>query len=257
MTYSMMRFAAYDAIKAKLHDGPGAPPAWKMAVAGSCAGGIAGVLGNPAELMMVRMQADRGKPEGQRYNYRNSVQGLYRMAADEGIKSWFRGVVPNGIRSVLMNASQLGSYDWFKHTLLESNLLTDGPVLHFFASLGAGTVATSKCDVSPGLLATLLTPSAVCSPADVIKSRMMNAKDNLGFLKVISNSVAKEGPMVFFKGWLPAWIRLQPTSALPSSELQLTDSHPHLPHTRAAQGRRGQVPRGRRNSSVRGRASKF
>lgn len=41
---------------------------------------------------------------------------------------------------------------------------------------------------------------------------MMNAKDNLGFLKVISNSVAKEGPMVFFKGWLPAWIRLQPTS---------------------------------------------
>lgn len=144
MTYSLMRFAAYDAIKAKLHDGPGAPPAWKMALAGSCAGGIAGVLGNPAELMMVRMQADRGKPVGQRYNYRNSVQGLYRMAVDEGISSWFRGVVPNGIRSVLMNASQLGSYDWFKNALLESKVFQDGPVLHFFASLGAGTVATSE-----------------------------------------------------------------------------------------------------------------
>lgn len=59
MTYSMMRFAAYDQIKASMHPGPGPAPAWKMALAGSLAGGIAGVLGNPAELMMVRMQADK------------------------------------------------------------------------------------------------------------------------------------------------------------------------------------------------------
>jgi dicarboxylate transporter 10 len=197
MTYSLMRFAAYDHIKGELHQGPGPPPAWKLALAGSCAGGIAGMIGNPAELMMVRMQADRGKPEAQRYNYRNSIQGLYRMAADEGIKSWFRGVVPNGIRSVLMNASQLGSYDWFKHTLLGFKVFEDGPVVHFLASIGAGTVATT-----------------VCSPADVMKSRIMNAHDNAGLVKVITDSVAKEGPTVFFKGWLPAWIRLQPTTIL-------------------------------------------
>jgi hypothetical protein len=35
-----------------------------MALAGSMAGGIAGFLGNPAELIMVRMQADKAKPEG-------------------------------------------------------------------------------------------------------------------------------------------------------------------------------------------------
>jgi len=33
-----------------------------MALAGSIAGGVAGVIGNPAELMMVRMQADKAKP---------------------------------------------------------------------------------------------------------------------------------------------------------------------------------------------------
>ena len=37
-------------------------PAWRMALAGSIAGGVAGVFGNPAELMMVRMQADKAKP---------------------------------------------------------------------------------------------------------------------------------------------------------------------------------------------------
>lgn len=43
--------------------GPGPIPAYKMALAGSIAGGIAGVIGNPAELMMVRMQADKAKPK--------------------------------------------------------------------------------------------------------------------------------------------------------------------------------------------------
>jgi dicarboxylate transporter 10 len=37
-------------------------PAYKMALAGSMAGGFAGFLGNPAELVMVRMQADKAKP---------------------------------------------------------------------------------------------------------------------------------------------------------------------------------------------------
>lgn len=37
-------------------------PGYKMALAGTMAGGIAGFLGNPAELIMVRMQADKAKP---------------------------------------------------------------------------------------------------------------------------------------------------------------------------------------------------
>lgn len=49
--------------------GPGPVPAWKMALAGSMAGGVAGVLGNPAELIMVRMQADKAKPPESEYWY--------------------------------------------------------------------------------------------------------------------------------------------------------------------------------------------
>jgi len=63
MTYSMMRFAAYDWAKGVVHTDPTTPiPGYKMALAGSMAGGIAGFLGNPAELVMVRMQADKAKP---------------------------------------------------------------------------------------------------------------------------------------------------------------------------------------------------
>jgi dicarboxylate transporter 10 len=63
MTYSMMRFAAYDWAKGVVHTDLTTPiPGYKMALAGSMAGGIAGFLGNPAELVMVRMQADKAKP---------------------------------------------------------------------------------------------------------------------------------------------------------------------------------------------------
>lgn len=47
------------------------------------------------------------KPFLERYNYRNSIQGLYRMTKEEGFSSWGRGIVPNGARAVLMNMSQL------------------------------------------------------------------------------------------------------------------------------------------------------
>lgn len=78
------------------------------------------------------------------------MQGLYRMTKEEGFRSWGRGVVPNGTRAILMNMSQLArlvitskrhraekSYDWFKEELIRSKLLSDGPVCHFVASLGA------------------------------------------------------------------------------------------------------------------------
>lgn len=47
------------------------------------------------------------EPALERYNYRNSIQGLYRMTKEEGFSSWGRGIVPNGARAVLMNMSQL------------------------------------------------------------------------------------------------------------------------------------------------------
>ncbi|WVW81060.1 hypothetical protein I302_103051 [Kwoniella bestiolae CBS 10118] len=199
MTYSMTRFAAYDWAKAEVHKGPGPPPAWKMALAGSIAGGIAGVVGTPFETLMVRMQADKAKPVELRYNYRNSIQGFYRMTSEEGIGSWTRGMGPNTFRSILMNMSQLASYDWFKHELIKAKVLEDGPVLHFLASLGAGTVATT-----------------VCSPADVIKSRIMTAHGagTSSTIGVIRESLGKEGAMFMFKGWVPAWTRLQPTTIL-------------------------------------------
>ncbi|OCB92021.1 mitochondrial carrier [Sanghuangporus baumii] len=198
MTYSLCRFWAYDESKKIVGAGPNAP-AWKLSLAGGMAGGIAGFVGNPGEIMMVRMQGDFAKPHEKRLNYKHSLDGLYRMVRDEGVSSLGRGVGPNVFRAILMNASQLASYDYFKAELLKTKYFEDNIYCHFTASFAAGTVATT-----------------VCSPADVIKSRVMNASGpgSNSSIAVIKNSFKNEGPLWMFRGWVPAWMRLQPTTIL-------------------------------------------
>ncbi|KAF8507534.1 mitochondrial carrier domain-containing protein [Gautieria morchelliformis] len=198
MSYSLCRFWAYDESKKLLGAGKNAP-AYKLAVAGSMAGGIAGVVGNPAEIIMVRMQGDFAKAPEKRLNYKNCFDGLFRMVREEGVSSLARGMSPNVLRSILMNASQLASYDYFKSELLRHDIFGDNIYCHFSASFAAGTVATT-----------------VCSPADVLKSRIMNASGpgSTSTLQVIKKSFANEGAMFMFKGWVPAWSRLQPTTIL-------------------------------------------
>ncbi|KAG8221428.1 mitochondrial carrier domain-containing protein [Butyriboletus roseoflavus] len=198
MSYSLCRFWAYDESKKILGANPQSPP-WVLAGAGIMAGSIAGVVGNPGEIVMVRLQGDFAKPPEKRFNYKHCFDALFRMVREEGPSSLLRGVGPNVFRSVLMNSSQLASYDFFKSELLKTPYFGDNILCHFTASFAAGTVATT-----------------VCSPADVIKSRIMNASGpgSSSTFGVIRASLANEGPMFMFKGWLPAWSRLQPTTIL-------------------------------------------
>lgn len=78
MSYSMCRFWAYDESKKILGAGKDAP-AWKLAAAGSMAGGIAGFVGNPGEIVMVRLQGDFAKPPEKRFNYKNCFDALFRV----------------------------------------------------------------------------------------------------------------------------------------------------------------------------------
>lgn len=159
----------------------------ELTLCASAAGALAGLAGNPADVVLVRMITDPTKPAAEQRHYRNAAHGVYRMVATEGAASLMLGLVPNVVRSVIMNSSQLVSYDTFKD-MLKSFGMADGIGLHFSASALAGTFATT-----------------VCSPADVVKSRVMNSSDPMGPMHLLTTSLKKEGPMFLFRGWLPAW----------------------------------------------------
>ncbi|KAF2089783.1 mitochondrial carrier [Saccharata proteae CBS 121410] len=159
----------------------------------STSGFLGGVAGNPADVLNVRMQHDAALPLAERRNYRNAFDGLIRMTREEGIKSLWRGVWPNSMRAVLMTASQLASYDGFKRALLAHTSLEDGLTTHFTASLAAGFVATT-----------------VCSPVDVIKTRVMSSHESKSLAKLLVDINRIEGFGWMFRGWVPSFIRLGP-----------------------------------------------
>jgi len=104
---------------------------------------IGGAIGNPADVLNVRMQNDLSLPPEQRRNYKNALDGLARMIREEGTNAMMRGLVANTSRGVLMTAGQLASYDEFKKLLLKTGLMGDTLATHFTASFMAGFVATT------------------------------------------------------------------------------------------------------------------
>jgi dicarboxylate transporter 10 len=193
ITYSTTRFGVYEELKADFTT-PAAKPTFSALIAmASTSGFIGGIVGNPADVLNVRMQHDAALPKEERRNYKNAVDGLIRMTREEGWKSLFRGVWPNSMRAVLMTASQLASYDGFKSLLIANTPMEDGLTTHFTASFMAGFVATT-----------------VCSPVDVIKTRIMSASESKGLAKLLADVYRVEGVGWMFRGWVPSFIRLGP-----------------------------------------------
>jgi len=197
LTYSMTRFGVYEELKNRLTTPTAAPSFPTLVAMASVSGFVGGVAGNPADILNVRMQHDAALPAAQRRNYKNAIDGLIRMTREEGPRSLVRGVWPNSIRAILMTASQLATYDIFKRLLLAHTSLKDGLTTHFSASFLAGFVATT-----------------VCSPVDVIKTRVMSSTEHKGIVKLLTDIFRAEGLGWMFKGWVPSFIRMGPHTIL-------------------------------------------
>mgnify|MGYP004707367011 CR=1 FL=1 len=75
------------------------------------AGAIGACVGSPADLSLIRMQADATLPAAQRRNYKNAFHALYRITADEGVLALWKGAGPTVVRAMALNMGMLASYD--------------------------------------------------------------------------------------------------------------------------------------------------
>lgn len=83
-------------------------------VCGFGAGALGAAVGNPADLAMVRMQADGRLPLEHRRNYRHVGDALVRIIRQEGVGTLWRGCSPTVQRAMIITASQLAVYDQVK-----------------------------------------------------------------------------------------------------------------------------------------------
>nr|XP_034173799.1 mitochondrial dicarboxylate carrier [Osmia lignaria] len=194
LTYSTTRFGAYEVGK-QTFETPGHPLLFyeKLLLAGF-SGAVGGVLGTPADMINVRMQNDIKLSPELRRNYKHALDGIVCVVRQEGVGQLFSGCSTATLRAALMTIGQLSFYDQVKITLIESGYFQDNPVTHVISSVAAGAVATT-----------------LTQPLDVLKTRAMNAKP--GEFKSLMDLflyTAKLGPLAFFKGYVPAFIRLAP-----------------------------------------------
>ncbi|KAH8708657.1 mitochondrial carrier domain-containing protein [Phaeosphaeriaceae sp. PMI808] len=196
-TYSMTRFGVYETLKGRTTTPDQKPSFLTLVGMASISGLLGGVAGNPGDILNVRMQNDAALPKEQRRNYKHAIDGIFRMAREEGVGSLWKGVWPNSSRAVLMTVGQLATYDGFKQVLLEYTALKDGLSTHFTASFLAGFVATT-----------------ICSPVDVIKTRVMSSQEHHNIIKLVTDITKAEGVRWMFKGWVPSFIRVGPHTIL-------------------------------------------
>ena len=73
----------------------------------------------------------------------------------------------------------------------------DNMPTHFLASFIAGTMAT-----------------ALTQPVDVVKTRLMKATGQIGVGSVVREIARGEGLAGFYRGFVPAWVRLSPQTII-------------------------------------------
>lgn len=168
--------------------------------AGLSAGGLAAMVGNPADLALIRMQSDGLKPKDQRANYRSVFDALKRIAGAEGVTALWAGATPTVIRAMALNFGQLTFFAESKTQLKErAPQLSEGQQ-RFGASAIAGFFA-----------------SFFSLPFDFVKTRLQKQSRGpdgklpySGFVDCAKKVIRDEGIMRFYRGFSTYYVRIAP-----------------------------------------------
>uniref|UniRef100_A0A667XAV4 Solute carrier family 25 member 10 n=1 Tax=Myripristis murdjan TaxID=586833 RepID=A0A667XAV4_9TELE len=171
MTYSLSRFAIYETVRDKINSrSKGLMPFYQKVLLGAFGGFAGGFIGTPADLVNVRMQNDVKLPAELRRNYAHALDGLFRVWKEEGVKKLFSGATMASTRGALVTVGQLSCYDQSKQLVVATGYLTDNIFTHFLQSVTSSSFGVFHC----------------------------------------LTETAKLGPKAFYKGLVPAGIRLVP-----------------------------------------------
>lgn len=174
---------------------------------GIIGGACGAVVGNPAEVTLIRCSADNRLPPEQRRGYTNCFQAIYRIVKEEGLRTLWTGTSATVVRAMVLNPAQLGGYAQAKELYYEKWHLfkTDGMGLYIASSLTSGLFC-----------------SFVSLPVDIVKTRLqmmkwewkgaISCRDNeyKGALDCTKKLIQKEGVFALWKGFTPYFLRIGP-----------------------------------------------
>ena len=177
----------------------GAPlPLVQKAGAGLAAGGLGAIFGSPADLSLIRMQADGTLPAAERRNYTGVAHALTDIVKKEGVGGLFVGASTTAVRAMALNMGMLASNDQAKE------MMKDNGITGFPATLGASSIA--------GFFASFFS-----LPFDYVKTQLQKQKplpDGTmpfkGFGDCVAKTMASGGPLKIYTGFPTYYVRIAP-----------------------------------------------
>ncbi|CAL1386131.1 unnamed protein product [Linum trigynum] len=200
-TYTTARLGSFRMLTNKaIEANEGKPlPLYQKALCGLTAGAIGACFGSPADLALIRMQADATLPAAQRRHYTNAFHALSRIVADEGVLALWKGAGPTVVRAMALNMGMLASYDQ------SLELFRD--------NLGFGEIPTVVgASAISGFFA-----SACSLPFDYVKTQIQKMQPDAegkypytGSLDCAMKTLKAGGPLKFYTGFPVYCVRIAP-----------------------------------------------
>jgi len=199
--YTGARLGLYDIFTDMAKEQGKPMPFYKTTLCALSAGGIAAVIGNPADLSLIRMQADTMLPEAERRNYRNVFHAFSSIIGTDGVMGLFKGAVPTATRAMALNFGMLGFNSKAKEALKDVGCTPGGSVQVFGASAIAGFFA-----------------AFFSLPFDYVKTQVQKAKPDpvtgklpfAGPLDCAMQQVKSGGVMKLWTGFPTYYVRIAP-----------------------------------------------
>ncbi|WYZ35671.1 hypothetical protein EsH8_X_000318 [Colletotrichum jinshuiense] len=171
----------------------------ERATAGLAAGGLAAMIGNPADLALIRMQSDGLKPLAERKNYKSVIDALSSIAKSEGVGALWSGAAPTVVRAMALNFGQLAFFSEAKSQLKQNTQLSAHT-----QTLTASAIA--------GFFASFFS-----LPFDFVKTRLQKQSKGpdgkvpyKSMVDCFSKVAKQEGVMRFYRGFGTYYVRIAP-----------------------------------------------
>ena len=164
-------------------------------LAGSVAGGIGSIVGNPFDVIKTRMMAFEGRVQP---SFWSTLIDLYGL---EKFRGFYKGLQANVMRACVLNGTKMACYDQIKHLIVQANVIPSGIPTQFCAAFGAGF-----------FMATTV------APFDMIRTQLMSqpigSKLYRGFTDCFLKIVSERCAAGLYAGFIPIWARFAPTTCL-------------------------------------------
>ena len=127
-------------------------------IAGSLAGGIGSIFGNPFDVVKTRLMAAE---EVKTISFTNIFKNIYKT---KGFEGFYNGLNANILRACVLNGTKMDCYDQIKQYVVSKGFESKSILTQFIAALGSGFFMT-----------------VTVTPFDMVRTQLIknNSNDNI------------------------------------------------------------------------------